>query len=89
MAGFMSGSAWSMAKEIADGYVSVSEHSFKRMTPLEMNQLGHEIERALRELRGGATANEETTEVQVRQRRIQRLTQAITMMRAFRQKFRK
>jgi hypothetical protein len=78
-----------MARDIAEGYVSVTERSFKQMTVAEINQLGHEVERALRELRGGATADEETAAVQSRQRSIQRLNTALTVMRAFRQKFRR
>lgn len=89
MSGFMGGSAWSMARDIASGFVNVTERNFRRMSPGELNQLGHEIERALRELRGGATADEETQEVQVRQRSIQRLNSALTVMRAYRQRARR
>jgi hypothetical protein len=89
MSGFAGGSAWSMTRDIADGFVSVSERTYRPMTVAQMSQLGHEIERMLRELRGGATTNEPTAEVQSRQRRIQRLNSAITVMRAYRQKSRR
>jgi len=89
MSGFMGGSAWSMARDIADGFVSVTERTYRKMTVAQMGQLGHEIERMLRELRGGATTNEETAALQNRQRRIQRLNSALTVMRAFRQKIRR
>jgi hypothetical protein len=84
----MGGSAWSMSRDIADGFVSVTDRTYRQMTAAQMNQLGHEIERMLRELRGGATADEPTTELQNRQRRIQRLNSAITIMRSFRQRVR-
>lgn len=89
MSGFMGGSAYSMSRDIADGFVTVTERTYRQMTPADMNKLGHEIERFLRELRGGATADEETVELQKRQRRIQRLNSAMVVMRAFRQKVRR
>lgn len=85
----MGGSAWSMTRDIADGYVTVTERTYRQMTVAQMTQLGHEVERFLRELRGGATANETTAEVQTRQRRIQRLNSGLTVMRAYRQKIRR
>jgi hypothetical protein len=84
----MGGSAWSMTRDIADGFLNVTERTYRQMTAAQMNQLGHEIERMLRELRGGATADEPTAELQNRQRRIQRLNSAITIMRSFRQRVR-
>ena len=89
VSGFMGGSAWSMTRDIADGFVSVSERTYKQLSVAEMSQLGHEIERMLREQRGGATTNESSAEVQSRQRRIQRLNSALVVMRAYRQKTRR
>lgn len=87
--GLTSGSAWSATREIADGYLTVTDRSFRKMTPGQMSQLGHEIDRMLRELRGGATSNETTAELQARQRRIQRLNSAMTVLRNHRQKTRR
>lgn len=80
--GFMGGSAWTMARDIGGGFVNVTDRSFKSMTVPQLNQLSHEIERLLRELRGGATADEEQTELQARQRKIQRLNTALMVMRS-------
>lgn len=85
----MGGSAWSMSRDISDGFVTVTERTFKQMSPGDLSKLGHEIERYMRELRGAAVADEETTELQKRQRRIQRLNSALTVMRAFRLKARR
>jgi hypothetical protein len=85
----MGGSAWSMTKDISDGFVTVTERTFQRLSAGQMSQLGHEIERLLRELRGTAVADEPLPELQNRQRRIQRLNSAQTIMRAFRQKVRR
>jgi hypothetical protein len=89
MSGFMGGSAWSMTRDIADGFVTVTERTYRQMTVAQLGQLGHEVERMLRELRGGATASEATAEMQTRQRKIQRLNSALTVMRAYRQKIRR
>ena len=89
MSGFMGGSAWSMTKDISDGFVTVTERTFQQMSAGQMSQLGHEIERMLRELRGAAIAGEPLPEMQNRQRRIQRLNSAQMIMRAFRQKVRR
>jgi hypothetical protein len=85
----MSGSAWSAAREIADGFLTVTERSVRPLAVSQLNQLTHEIERLLRELRGGAVANEPTAELQTRQRRIQRLNSAMTVLRAYRLKMRR
>ena len=89
MSGFGGGSAWSMARDIAGGFVTVTERTYRQMTIAQLGQIGNEIERMLRELRGGATANEGTEELQNRQRRIQRLNGALIVMRAYRQKNRR
>ena len=59
------------------------------MTVPEMNKLSHEIERLLRELRGGTVAGEASADLQTRQRRIQRLNSALTMLRAHRVRIRR
>ena len=89
MGGFMGGSAWAMTREISDGFVNVTDRTFKAFTVAEIMKLGHEIERLLRELRGGAVTDEPLPDVQKRQRRIQRLNSARTVMQAHRQRTRR
>ena len=86
MSKFMGGSAFSLARDIAEGYFSVTDRTFKSMTPAEMNQLGMEIDRYLRELRSEQNAKDETTVIQARNRKIQRMTSAMMVLRTFRQK---
>ena len=81
---FMGGSAYSLARDIAAGFMSVTQRTFHGMTPGDMTQLSHEMERHLRELRGEPTAGVESTELRARQMRIQRLNGALTVMRAYR-----
>ena len=89
MSSFMGGSAWAMTRDIADGFVNVTDRTFRPLTVVQIQKLGHEIERLLRELRGGAVADEPLPELQKRQRRIQRLNSARTVMQAHRQRTRR
>ncbi len=89
MSGFFGGSAFSMARDIGEGFLQVSERTYRAMTDAEMAQLGHEAERYMRELRGESGVNENNAETQARQRRLQRLRQAMTVLRAYQQKTRR
>jgi len=85
----MGGSAYAMARDIAEGYCQATERTFRRMSAAEMNQLTHEMERYMRELRGEATANMESAELQARNRRLQRLNSAAVVLRNVRQQARR
>jgi len=89
VSGFGGGSAYSMSRDIAGGFVIVTERTFKNMTAGDMGLLVHEIDRYLRELRGGQVATEETADVQARARKIQRLSGALMVLRSYRQKARR
>jgi hypothetical protein len=86
MSKFLGGSAYAMARDIGDGYFAVTERSFKGMSRAEMNELTHEIDRHLRELRGAQSPKDETALIQARSRKIQRLTTAMVILRNYRQK---
>jgi len=78
-----------MARDIGEGFVQVSERTYRGMTDAEMQQLSHESERYMRELRAEAGVNEEPPEMQARQRRLGRLRHAMTVLRAYQQKTRR
>ena len=84
MSKFMGGSAYSFARDIAGGYTIVTARTFRGMSPGEMNQLSHEMDRLLRELRGEVTVNQEQAVVRARQLKIQRLNGALAVLRASR-----
>ena len=50
--GFPGGSAYAMVRDVAEGYLLVTERTFKMMSRPELDQLTFEIDRHLRELRG-------------------------------------
>ena len=84
--GFPGGSAWAMAKDIAEGYIMITERTFRAMTRPELDQLSFEIERHTRDLRGDQPALDDMAAIQLRNRRIQRLNTAVQILRSFRMK---
>ncbi len=83
---FSGGSAYSMARDIAEGYSTLNERTFKNMVRGDLDQLTFEMDRHLRELRGEIPAQDDTPALQQRNRRIQRLNTAIVVLRSYRQK---
>lgn len=88
MANFSGGSAYTMARDIGEGYVTVTERTFKTFTGADVTKLSHEIERYLRELRGTQMVSDPLPEVQARNRKIQRLNSARMVVRMARQRLR-
>ncbi len=86
MGNFLGGSAWAMTREMAGGFLLVTERTFKRLTRPELEQLAFEIDRYLREIRGDQPALDDLPAIQLRNRKIQRLNSALAMLRAYRLK---
>lgn len=84
--GFPGGSAYAMAKDIAEGYLLVTERTFGRLLPGELDQLAFEMERALRDIRGNQPSIDDLTAVKLRNRKIQRLNGATVMLRSYQQR---
>jgi hypothetical protein len=82
------GSAFSFARDIGEGYQTVTERSFKGLSKPEMDTLAFELDRALRDVRGEQAPLEDLVAIQARSRKIQRLNGALMMLRTFRQKAR-
>jgi len=82
VANFPGGSAFAMAKDIAEGYVLVTERTYQRFEPLQLDQLAFEMERALRDIRSDLSAQDDMATIQLRNRKLQRLTQGLSMLRS-------
>jgi hypothetical protein len=80
------GSAFGYARDIAEGFQSVTERSFKGLSRPEMDQLAFEIDRALRDIRAEQVAVDDLPTIQAKNRKIQRLNGALMMMRSYRAK---
>jgi hypothetical protein len=82
MGNFAGGSAYAMAKDIAEGYLLVTERTYLRLLPAELDQLAFEMERAMRDIRADQPAIDDLPAVKIRNRKLQRLTGAVTMLRS-------
>lgn len=82
--GFPGGSAYAMVRDVAEGYLLVTERTFKMMSRADLDQLTFEIDRHLRELRGDQPPLDDLQGIQLRQRRMQRLNSALMILRGFR-----
>ena len=88
MSKFIGGSAYAMARDIGEGYVSVTDRTFRAFSAADIRQLTFEIDRFLRDLRGSQSATDEMDVVRKRNRMIGRLNTANMIIRVFRQKHR-
>jgi hypothetical protein len=77
-----------MARDIAEAFTLLTERSLARFGRDELDKLGFELERLLRDLRGEQPALDDLPAIQARSRKLQRLTQAQVMLRAYRLKAR-
>jgi hypothetical protein len=73
-----------MVREIGEGYVQVTERTFKRLHAVELDQLSFELERRVREVRGNQPSLDDQKELQDRSRRLMRLVGAQRMLQSFR-----
>lgn len=86
MANFPGGSAYAMARDIGEGYQAVTARTFQRMTRADLDKLTFEMKRLLTDVRGKQPPIDDHQAVQQRNRKIQRLNTAMTILRAFRLK---
>jgi hypothetical protein len=74
-----------MVRDIADGYLLVTERTFRTLAPGDLEKLGFELDRHLRELRGDhSSSKDDVVGLQQRNRKIQRVNSAAAMLRAVR-----
>ncbi|HEV2852804.1 MAG TPA: hypothetical protein VHC97_08365 [Thermoanaerobaculia bacterium] len=83
---FPGGSAYAMARDVGEGYLLVTERTFKTMSRSDLDQIVFEMDRYLRELRGDQPPLDDLPAVQQRQRKIQRVNSALSMVRSYRMK---
>ena len=88
MGNFMGGSAWAMAQQIAEGYILVSERTYKRLERVELDKLGFEMEKLLREVRGEQVPLDDIQAIQQKSRKASRLMGAVSQLRQYQQRLR-
>ncbi len=72
-----------MAKDVAEGYLLVTERTYTRFDKPQLDQLAFEMDRALREIRGQAVAIDDLDALKVKNRKLTRLTGALSMLKGF------
>lgn len=83
---FPGGSAYAMVRDVASGHLMVTERTLKNLDRPDLATLSFELERHLREIRAEQPPLEDTTAVQQRNRRIQRINAAHMILRSYRMK---
>jgi hypothetical protein len=79
MSVFLGGSAYTMVRDIAEGYVIASELTFKKFQAPDFTTFGFELDKLLREIRGTIVPAGDIEGTQKRHRKMQRLQQALTI----------
>jgi hypothetical protein len=88
MGNFMGGSAWAMAQQISEGYILVSERTYKRLERGELDKLGFEMDKLLRETRGEPVSLDDIQAIQQKNRKAGRLMGAISQLRNYQMRLR-
>jgi len=86
VANFPGGSAYAMARDIAAGHYLVTERTFGRMDPPDLDKVRFELDRHLREIRGDQPPLDDVPAVRDRNQRIQRINTALMILRSYRLK---
>ena len=86
MSVFLGGSAYTMVRDIAEGYIIATERTFLKFRPEDFLSFQFEADKLLREHRGTVVPAGDIDGTQKRQRKMQRLTLAMTIANAARSK---
>ncbi len=89
MSPFPSGSAYNMSRSVADGYLRVSELTFRRLSSPELDSLTNSFHLLQREVRAAHADSQEPLAIQTRARQLQRLRHALLMLSTYRKKFKR
>ncbi len=88
MSVFQGGSAYNMVASVADGYIILTERTFKPYKPSDLTEFLFETDKLLREVRADQPPLDNQEAVQKRQRKMQRLQQALTIANAVKSRLR-
>lgn len=88
MGNFIGGSAYAMCRQVADGFLLITERTFRRLSRGELATFSFELDKLLREVRGQQPQIDDMPAVQQRNRKIQRLNTCRMMLQAYRQSHR-
>ena len=76
----ISGNPLAMAREIGEGFHSLTQATLKKYTPADLKIINNSLQQVLRDARGEVTAPGDADAVRKKNLRLQRLNQAIIML---------
>lgn len=82
MARFLGGSAYAMANQVSEGYVSLTPATLKRFGAGELNQLHFELNRILTDLRGNQPIQGDTSALKAYHHRTSRVRGAMQVVKS-------
>jgi hypothetical protein len=80
MAQFLGGSAFAMASQTADGYMTLTPVILKRFQRGELSQLQFELQKILTTLRGNQPTPDDTTALQAYHHKLGRIRSALLVI---------
>jgi hypothetical protein len=80
----MANPAWKVASDLTEGYLTLNSVMLKKYAPQELVALQAELDRAAREIRGTVVPQDDLDASQKRNRKLLRISQAITILNASR-----
>ena len=83
MSAFLGGSAYSMASQVADGFIMMTNVTMKKFQMHEAKLLETEIEKLQREVRAENPPLEDQVAVQKKNRKLGRLNQAMLIIKNY------
>jgi hypothetical protein len=80
MGHFMGGSAFAMARDVAEGLILLNDSQLKKFASSELQQLLFELDKLVKDARGEAVDQEDVQAIQKKNRRISRIVSAVSII---------
>ncbi|MCL4810390.1 MAG: hypothetical protein KJ062_21725 [Thermoanaerobaculia bacterium] len=80
----MANPAWKVASDLTEGYLTLNSVMLKKYEPHELVALQTELDRAAREIRGTVVPQDDLEASQKKNRKLLRISQAMTVLNASR-----
>jgi hypothetical protein len=80
MGHFIGGSAFAMARDVAEGMILLNDSQLKKFAATELQQLLFELDKLVKDARGEAVDQEDVQAIQKKNRRISRIVSAVSII---------